>query len=43
MPQRSEVIGHGIAQQAFAVVDAVLGQDGRVVELLGQHRIVTPK
>lgn len=32
---RAEVIGRPIAQQAFAIVDAVLAQDARVAELLG--------
>jgi hypothetical protein len=32
---RSETIGQPIAQQAFDIVDAVLAQDERVVELLG--------
>jgi hypothetical protein len=33
---RSEVIHQPVAQQAFAVVDAVLAQDQRVAELLGK-------
>jgi hypothetical protein len=32
---RSEVIGQPIAQEAFAIVDAILAQDPRVLELLG--------
>jgi hypothetical protein len=34
---RSEVINQPIAEQAFAVVDAVLEQDQRVAELLGRR------
>jgi hypothetical protein len=40
---RSAVIGQPIADQAFAIVDAVLAQDDRVVELLGPYRMVPPK
>jgi len=31
---RAEVIGHPVAEQAFAITDAVLAQDKRVAELL---------
>lgn len=34
--QRSDVIGQPIAEEAFAIVDAILEQDGRVAELLGR-------
>lgn len=34
---RSEVVGQPIAQEAFAVVDAVLAQDPRITELLGRE------
>lgn len=40
--QRDEVVGQPIAQQAFAVVDAVLAQDVRVAEVLGNRRMVEP-
>ncbi len=39
---RAEVIGQPVAQEAFAVADAVLEQDARIAELLGQYRI-TPR
>jgi hypothetical protein len=32
--RRSEVIGHPIAERAFAIVDAVLEEDARIEELL---------
>jgi hypothetical protein len=32
---RDEVIGQPIAKQAFDAVDAILAQDGRILELLG--------
>jgi hypothetical protein len=32
---RAEVVGQPIAEQAFAIIDAVLAQDPRVAELLG--------
>ena len=34
---RAEVVGQQIATQAFAIVDAVLAQDKRVSELLGEE------
>jgi hypothetical protein len=34
---REEVIGRPIAAEAFAIVDAVLAQDPRVAELLGDN------
>jgi hypothetical protein len=37
--RRAEVVGHPIAQQAFAAVDAILAQDSRVLELLGPYRM----
>jgi hypothetical protein len=37
--RRDEVVGQPIAKQAFAVVDAILAQDSRVLELLGHHRM----
>ena len=37
--RRSDVIGQPIADQAFAIVDAVLAQDTRVAELLGPWRM----
>jgi hypothetical protein len=37
--RRDEVVGRPIAKQAFAAVDAILAQDTRVLELLGQHRM----
>jgi hypothetical protein len=37
--RRSDAVGQPIAQQAFAVVDAVLAQDARVAELLGSRRM----
>jgi hypothetical protein len=40
--QRAEVVGQPIAKQAFAVVDAILVQDNRVAELLGDWRITSP-
>ncbi len=36
---RAEVVGQPIAAEAFAVVDAVLAQDGRIAELLGPYRM----
>jgi hypothetical protein len=33
--RRSDVIGRPVAQEAFAIVDAILAQDGRAAELLG--------
>ena len=36
---RSQVIGKPIAKQAFAIVDAILAQDARVEELLGDWRV----
>ncbi len=36
---RSDVVGTPLAQQAFAIADAVLAQDGRVAELLGSWKI----
>lgn len=36
---RDEVVGQPIATQAFAIVDAVLVQDGRVAELLCSWRM----
>ncbi len=40
---RDEVIGRPIADLAFALVDAILEQDPRVLELLGPHRLVPAK
>lgn len=40
---RSEVIGQAVATDAFAAVDAVLAQDIRVAELLGNHRLGPPR
>jgi hypothetical protein len=40
--RRAEVVGQPIAKQAFAVVDAILAQDGRVLELLGRYRMDEP-
>jgi len=37
---RTEVVGQAVADVAFAVVDAILEQDVRVTELLGQYRMV---
>jgi hypothetical protein len=37
--RRAEVVGQPIANQAFAAVDAILAQDSRVLELLGQYRM----
>jgi hypothetical protein len=37
--RREDVIGQPIAQQAFAIVDAILSQDDRVKELLGPWRM----
>jgi len=39
--RRDEVIGTSSAQDAFAIADAVLAQDERVAELLGDRRIET--
>jgi len=39
-PHRAKVIGQPIAQQVFAIADAVLGQDERVAELRGSWRLV---
>jgi hypothetical protein len=39
---RSDVIGQAVAEDAFAVVDAVLAQDVRVAELLGQYQMSPP-
>jgi hypothetical protein len=36
---RSQVVGKPIAKQAFAIVDAILAKDERVVEVLGQYRL----
>ena len=36
---RTEVVGQPVAQQAFAVADAVLAGDARVAELLGPYRM----
>ena len=36
---RSEVVGKAVAEEAFAVVDAILEQDVRIAELLGQYRM----
>jgi len=36
---REEVIGKPIAQDAFAIADAVLAQDDRVAELLGGWKV----
>jgi hypothetical protein len=33
---RDEVVGQPVGEQAFAIVDVVLAQDGRVAELLGR-------
>jgi hypothetical protein len=41
--KRAEVVGRPVAQQAFAVVDAILAQDGRVAELLGPYRMTEPR
>jgi len=38
--RRSEVVGQPIAQNALAIADAVLAQDGRLAELLGSWRMV---
>ena len=35
--RRSDVLGRPIAEQAFAVADAILEQDPRIAELLGQQ------
>ncbi len=35
--QRSDVLGRPTAEQAFAVADAILEQDPRIAELLGQQ------
>jgi hypothetical protein len=40
--RRSDVIGQTIAEQSFALVDAILAQDGRVAELLGPWRMGPP-
>lgn len=40
---RSEVIGEPVAEEAFAVVDAILEQDVRVAELLGDYRMGSPR
>jgi hypothetical protein len=37
--RRYEVIGTPLAQEAFAIVDAVLAQDRRIAELLGGREI----
>jgi hypothetical protein len=37
--RRSQVVGRPVAQEAFAVADAVLAQDGRLAELLGPWRV----
>jgi hypothetical protein len=37
--RREDVIGKPIAKQAFEIVDAILGQDERVAELLGPYRV----
>lgn len=37
--RRTEVVGQPIAKRAFDVIDAILAQDTRVVELLGSHRM----
>jgi hypothetical protein len=34
---RKQVIGKPIAKKAFAIVDAILAQDPRVAELMGDH------
>jgi hypothetical protein len=39
---RSEVVGQAVAEEAFAVVDAVLVQDVRIAELLGQYQMGPP-
>jgi hypothetical protein len=39
---RAEVVGTPMAREAFAIADAVLGQDGRLGEILGRYR-VTPR
>jgi len=36
---RAEVVGQPIAEQAFAVADAVLAEDARIAELLGPYRM----
>lgn len=38
---RSEVVGQPVAAEAFAVADAILEQDPRVAELLGEHSMVS--
>lgn len=38
--RREDVVGQPIAKRAFAMADAILVQDKRVLELLGQHRMV---
>jgi hypothetical protein len=37
--RRSDVIGYPISEQAFAIADAVLAQDTRIAELLGENRV----
>jgi hypothetical protein len=37
--RRAEVVGQPISKEAFAVVDAILAQDSRVLELLGPYRM----
>jgi hypothetical protein len=40
---RAEVVGQPVAGEAFAVADAVLAQDGRIAELLGNYRLLPPR